>query len=618
MGKKRFLSIVLAASVVLPPAATGAPLSGLQTPSALQADVHLIGRRDDGRVIRPRRNTGSRPAFRLFQGRQTPQRVNRPSVQRPQITAPRVAAPKITGPSFFNYAAPALSSVTIASLLPDMASTGSIGALAAAAQSSQIVLPPMVVLEGAPDAASTPAPAVEIEAAKQDNITLPAMTVLAPQPPVVTPAAETPAIAILDAAPVRLPSTDLFALAAAKPVDMSIKVEAAVADAVRELYAQRRDFLWSDGYDVSDRAEAVVEVMADAQAHGLDADHYTVDVPELAETPADRAKQLIAFDVELTARAVRFARDMKNGFIEPNKISGYHDFGQERLEPAQAATALADAADIEAWFASIMPQQPEYRALKAELAALRGQTDNILPIPSRIMLKPGAANDALPAVMQGLERKMSEATRQKHRAVIDAYAGTTLYDGAIVDLVRDVQRDLNLKPDVIVGPMTAARLAGEPVAQKIERIEFALERLRWHPETYGERQVVINAPEYRVRYKEGGETKLAMKAIVGKKSNQTNFFHDEIETVVFNPYWGVPRSIIVNTYLPKLRRDPSYLDRNGFVVTTASGRQISSSSVNWWKIGTNVPYNIRQKPGPRNALGELKILFPNKHAIYMH
>ncbi|MEM1377663.1 MAG: L,D-transpeptidase family protein, partial [Pseudomonadota bacterium] len=331
-----------------------------------------------------------------------------------------------------------------------------------------------------------------------------------------------------------------------------------------------------------------------------------------------RARQLIAFDVELSARAIRFALDMKDGFIEPNKISGYHDFGQERLTARNAAEALASQADLGAWFASLMPQQPEYKALQSELASLRGTTDNVLPIPSKILLKPGNTSEALPAVFQGLTRKMSDETREKHRALVDTYASSTLYDDAMVAFVRDVQRDLNLKPDGIVGPMTAARLAGKSTAQKIERIEMALERLRWHPEKYGDRQVVINSPEYRVRYLENDETKLAMRAIVGKKTNQTYFFHDEIETVVFNPYWGVPRSIIVNTYLPKLRRDPSYLDRNGFVVTTASGRKVSSSSVDWWSVGSNVPYNIRQKPGPRNALGELKILFPNKHAIYMH
>jgi murein L,D-transpeptidase YcbB/YkuD len=109
-----------------------------------------------------------------------------------------------------------------------------------------------------------------------------------------------------------------------------------------------------------------------------------------------------------------------------------------------------------------------------------------------------------------------------------------------------------------------------------------------------------------------------MRVVVGKKSNQTSFFYDEIEQIDYNPYWGVPQSIIVNEMLPKLYRDPAYLDRAGYEVTDARGRRISSSAINWGQYGGKVPFNVRQRPGSSNALGELKILFPNKHAIYMH
>ena len=108
------------------------------------------------------------------------------------------------------------------------------------------------------------------------------------------------------------------------------------------------------------------------------------------------------------------------------------------------------------------------------------------------------------------------------------------------------------------------------------------------------------------------------RVIVGKPMSQTSAFHDEIETVVFNPSWGVPPSIIANEYLPKLRRDPSYLDREGFKVITQSGKVVPSSSVEWWSYGSKVPFSIQQPPGRKNALGEIKFLFPNSHNIYMH
>jgi len=130
--------------------------------------------------------------------------------------------------------------------------------------------------------------------------------------------------------------------------------------------------------------------------------------------------------------------------------------------------------------------------------------------------------------------------------------------------------------------------------------------------------VVLNVPSFTASYVENGVEKLNMRTVVGTTTNQTYFFHDEIEYVEFNPYWGVPNSIMVNEKLPQLRRDPGLLDRTGYEVYDRNGRQVSSASINWNSVGNNIPYSVRQKPGPSNSLGELKIMFPNKHDIYMH
>ena len=108
------------------------------------------------------------------------------------------------------------------------------------------------------------------------------------------------------------------------------------------------------------------------------------------------------------------------------------------------------------------------------------------------------------------------------------------------------------------------------------------------------------------------------KVIVGKPLTQTVAFHDRMETVVFNPSWGVPPSIIRKEMLPILRRDPSYLDRLGYRVVARSGQIVSSSSVNWSAYSKGVPYSIQQPPSGDNALGEIKFLFPNSHSIYFH
>ena len=109
-----------------------------------------------------------------------------------------------------------------------------------------------------------------------------------------------------------------------------------------------------------------------------------------------------------------------------------------------------------------------------------------------------------------------------------------------------------------------------------------------------------------------------MKVIVGKPVTQTNVFSDLMETVVINPYWNVPKSIVRHEMLPHLNNDPYYLDDRGYEVVDASGEIVSSGDVDWWSYGDNIPFDVRQPPGDDNALGNIKFLFPNKHNIYMH
>jgi len=485
-----------------------------------------------------------------------PREQSRPRQSSRSNAAPARPVARISGPSYYTYAAPAVSTITLVSLLPDVTTTGAIG------EEGADGLPPLMVLEN-----------------------------------------------------------DRFREALAYAPQDGLAIEPAIADAVRAHYAENPAFLWVEGMNVNAAGEAVAALVNDAAAHGLQPDHYAVELPPSGwspDDPAARYRELLAFELTLTAHALRYAQDMKDGAVNPNKLSGYHDFTKDRLSAADAMTALADADAPAKWLESLTPRQPDYARLQEELEVLRASTEDAIVIEQGTFIRPGDTSDALPMVIKAAREKMSEDTREKHADTLAVYAGETLYDDTLVALIKDVQADLNLVSDGIVGPKTVSRLDGQSLSSRIERVELALERLRWHPEEYGARQVVINQPEYRVRYMEDGETTLSMRAIVGKKSNQTYFFHDEIEHVVYDPYWGVPQSIIVNEMLPKLRRDPSYLDRNGYVVTTASGRQVSSSAINWYQFGSSVPYNVRQKPGPRNALGELKIMFPNSHAIYMH
>jgi murein L,D-transpeptidase YcbB/YkuD len=164
-----------------------------------------------------------------------------------------------------------------------------------------------------------------------------------------------------------------------------------------------------------------------------------------------------------------------------------------------------------------------------------------------------------------------------------------------------------------------ARQRGEDPQGNAAKLRMALEQLRWLPRQLGTRYVFLNQPAFEVSYFNGAAAPLTMRAIIGKRDAQTYFFTDRIKEITYNPYWNVPRSIVINEMLPKLWRNASYLDRLGYEVSNSRGREVASSAVDWAAVATQqIAIDVRQPPGPGNALGRLKIDFPNKHAIYLH
>ena len=219
-------------------------------------------------------------------------------------------------------------------------------------------------------------------------------------------------------------------------------------------------------------------------------------------------------------------------------------------------------------------------------------------------------------MVAAIRAKGSDALKVEHALTLSAYQGTPDYTPDLVALVEGFQKEHGLTPDGVVGKASIRLLTGgDTTESKAAKVRIAMEQARWLPGDLGSRYVFINQPAFMVYYHDQGAEQFAMRVVVGSKAHQTFFFQDEIQTVEFNPYWGVPQSIIINEMLPKLRNDPGYLDRLGYQVEV-KGRPVSSYDVNW--NGSTAGVAVRQPPSSDNALGELKILFPNAHAIYMH
>ena len=198
---------------------------------------------------------------------------------------------------------------------------------------------------------------------------------------------------------------------------------------------------------------------------------------------------------------------------------------------------------------------------------------------------------------------------------------TDLFDKNLKMAVIDFQSRHGLEMDGIVGRQTLAAL-NTSLEEKVDRIRLNLERWRWLPEDLGYRSIQVNIADFRLKVVEDEQTVLEMKIIVGKDYRKTPVFSDRISYMVLNPSWNVPRSIAVNDKLPLIRKNPGYLVQQKMRVYSswkADAREINPYDINWSNVTkSNFNYRLRQEPGPNNALGRIKFMFPNRFNVYLH
>ncbi|MEK1866731.1 MAG: L,D-transpeptidase family protein, partial [Ensifer adhaerens] len=367
---------------------------------------------------------------------------------------------------------------------------------------------------------------------------------------------------------------------------INVRASGDVAKAVEAHYGARMDYIWIGAEGVNAKAKAAVAVLADAAKVGLDPQDYAVSVPSDTFDRGDmiaREKELVQFEIALSAATLSYVQDTVRGRIDPNKISGYHDFKRKTVDLLPLLDKMSASSDMTALLNEQNPKSAQFAALSAELVKLRSEqsVEQRVEIAPGTLLKPGQSNPELANVIAGIRLKGSEKLKADHATVLAAYQGTPEYTPELVTVVEAFQQEHGLKADGVVGQASLRILTGgDTVASKINKLEIAMEQARWLPDGLGDRYVFINQPAFTATYADKGAEQFSMRVVVGSKANQTYFFQDEIQTVEVNPYWGVPQSIIVNEMLPKLRSDPNYLDRMGYQVEVG-GRPVPSASVNW-------------------------------------
>jgi murein L,D-transpeptidase YcbB/YkuD len=194
-----------------------------------------------------------------------------------------------------------------------------------------------------------------------------------------------------------------------------------------------------------------------------------------------------------------------------------------------------------------------------------------------------------------------------------------LTDAVTNNRVRDTLEELAPTHPQYKGLQAALVRELQAPSGKADTLRMNLERWRWAPRDLGDRYVLVNVPSYQLQVIEGEAPVLAMRVIVGEPEHQTPLFSDEMTYVVFSPYWNIPPDILRNETLPRVARDPSYLDRNNIEVVGTSGSDaVDASSIDWSDEDATRGLRFRQKPGDDNALGLVKFIFPNHFNVYLH
>jgi L,D-transpeptidase YcbB len=338
-------------------------------------------------------------------------------------------------------------------------------------------------------------------------------------------------------------------------------------------------------------------------------------------SPGDRA----LFDMAVTASAMRLLQSLHGGRVDPRHVGFDYDVSLKRLDLATVLRSARDGGGLPAAVAAAEPQFPVYRRMIKALGDYRSLAAAEPPAvpalgPERKKVEPGKPWDGVPSLAARL-RSFGDlpADAAAPRAAAE---GTPLYDGPLVDAVKLFQRRHGLEPDGVIGAGTIEAL-NVPTAARVRQLELALERERWLPEMRKEPLLFVNVPLFRLwaHDPERPDEPLRMNVVAGKSlGHETPIFIDELEYVIFRPYWSPPPSIVRNEIVPHARRDASYLDGQNMEIV-ASGDEgapaLPATPENLDRVAAGKLY-VRQKPGEKNSLGLAKFIFPNSESIYMH
>jgi L,D-transpeptidase YcbB len=379
---------------------------------------------------------------------------------------------------------------------------------------------------------------------------------------------------------------------------------------------------WFQNGRVRSPGLAVIEVLKNADAKGLEPEDYDASrwpsrLSRLAQNPSEQ--DLVSFDTALTVSVMRYIRAVHVGRVNPKEFNFQLDVEDRQLDLADfVQTKVVNASDPAAEIQKTEPIFPGYKKLLALLPVYeemaRKDDGQKLQTPTKTVLpgQPYASLARLGWFLQLIGDIPPDTQLDPN---------PTVYEGALVEGVKHYQSRHGENPTGKLDARTINEL-NTPAAARIRQIKLTLERWRWLPHSFSQSPVVVNLPEYRLRaMKSDGTVAFYKNIIIGKAyGHKSPIFEKEIQYVIFRPYWDVTPGIQRGEIVPHIQKDPEYIAKHDFQVVTPKGEVVTENAVSpeimeGLKSGHLM---VRQKPGPTNSLGLVKIIFPNPENVYLH